>query len=74
MTNYSLLTLFIEMISITKCKKILNKKGISYTDEEIIMIRNVLYKLEEVVHGLQKSHLSNNLNSPVKNLDRSVEQ
>lgn len=62
------------MLSITKCKKILNRKGISYTDEEIIMIRNVLYKLAEVVHELQKNHLSNNSNSSIKNLDTSVEQ
>ena len=51
------------MLSITKCKKILNKKGISYTDEEIIMIRNVLYKLTEVVHKLQKNNLPNDSNS-----------
>ena len=36
------------MLSITECKKILNKKGIQYSDEEIELIRNVLYKLEEV--------------------------
>lgn len=33
------------MLSITKCKKILNKKGIFYTDEEVIIVRNTLYKL-----------------------------
>ena len=46
------------MLSITKCKKILNKKGISYTDDEIIMIRNVLYKLGEVVYKIQKKSAS----------------
>lgn len=35
------------MISITKCKRILNKKGITYSDEEIKLIRGVLYKLAE---------------------------
>lgn len=43
------------MLSITKCKKILNKNGISYTDEEIINIRNVLYKFAEVVHNIKES-------------------
>jgi hypothetical protein len=36
------------MLSITKCKKILNTNGFFYTDEEIDLIRNVLYKLAEV--------------------------
>jgi hypothetical protein len=40
------------MLSITKCKKILNKNGISYTDEEILMIRNVLYKFAEVAQNI----------------------
>lgn len=40
------------MLSITKCKKILNKNGISYTNEEVIMIRNVLYKFAEVAHRI----------------------
>lgn len=41
------------MLSLTKCKKILNKNGIIYTDEEIIMIRNVLYKFAKVYHKHQ---------------------
>lgn len=36
------------MLSITKCKKILNKKGIVYTNEEITLIRDVLYKFAQV--------------------------
>lgn len=39
------------MLSVTKCKKILNKNGISYSDDEILLIRNVLYKFAEVVHN-----------------------
>lgn len=48
------------MLSITKCKKILNKNGISYTDEEVLMIRNVLYKFAEVAHRIieKEKHLS----------------
>lgn len=42
------------MLSLTKCKKILNKNGISYTDDEIIMIRTVLYKFAEVAHNINR--------------------
>lgn len=41
------------MLSLTKCKKKLNKNGIIYTDEEILIIRNVLYKFAEVYHKHQ---------------------
>lgn len=37
------------MLSNTKCKQILNKKGISYTDEEIVIIKETLYKLAEIM-------------------------
>jgi hypothetical protein len=48
------------MLSITKCKKILNKKGISYTDEEVLIIQNVLHKFAEVAHTIieKQKHLS----------------
>ncbi len=46
------------MLSITKCKKILNKNGINYTDEEIIKIREVLYKLAEIEYQSYKEKLS----------------
>jgi hypothetical protein len=36
------------VLSLTECKKILNKKGIEYSDKEVEILRNVLYKLEEV--------------------------
>lgn len=38
------------MLSITECKKKLNKNGVQFTDEEIELIRNVLYKLAEVCY------------------------
>lgn len=46
------------MLSLTKCQKILNKKGITYTDDEIIIIRNILYKLAGVAVNIinKKSH------------------
>jgi len=56
------------MLSITKCKKILNTNGFFYTDEEILMIRNTLYKLAEVYHKyLQKDtrSISSNKNSTI---------
>lgn len=40
-----------KMLSLTKCKKKLNQNGIFYTDEEIILIRNVLYKFAQVYHN-----------------------
>jgi len=36
------------MLSITKCKQILNKSGINYTDEEVKKIRTVLYLFAEI--------------------------
>ena len=36
------------MLSITECKKKLNKNDVQYTDEEIEIIRNVLYKMAEI--------------------------
>jgi hypothetical protein len=38
------------MLSITECKKKLNKNGVHFTDYEIEQIRNVLYKLAELCH------------------------
>jgi hypothetical protein len=36
------------MLSITKCKKILNKNGIEYTDNEIKILRQVLYTIADI--------------------------
>jgi hypothetical protein len=36
------------MLSFTKCKEILNKNGITYTDEEIKTLRSVLYSVAEI--------------------------
>ena len=46
------------MLSLTKCKKKLNKNGFFYTDKEILMIRNVLYKFAEVYHHHTKKNIS----------------
>ena len=43
------------MLSVTECKKKLNKNGVKYTDSEIELIRNVLYKLAEVAIKKQKT-------------------
>ncbi|MFY9309364.1 MAG: hypothetical protein WAQ28_09990 [Bacteroidia bacterium] len=37
-----------QRISLTECKKILNKNGNHYTDNEIIEIRNWLYFMSEI--------------------------
>lgn len=36
------------MLSNTKCKQILNKNGYRFTDQEIELIKNLLYKLAEL--------------------------
>ena len=36
------------MLSITESKKILNRAGLNYTDEEINMIREFIYVLAEI--------------------------
>jgi hypothetical protein len=36
-----------EKISLTACKRILNRKGKKYSDEEIIQIRNWIYHVAE---------------------------
>lgn len=36
------------MLSLTKCKKILNKNGIEYTENEIETLRVVLYAIAEI--------------------------
>lgn len=37
-----------ERLSLTACKKILNKNGNNYSDNEIIEIRNWLYFMSEI--------------------------
>jgi len=41
----------ITMLSITECKKILNKNGIIYNDDEVEKLREALYKIAEIVHS-----------------------
>lgn len=36
------------MLSKTQCKKVLNKNGLFYNDEEIEVIRKVLYQIAEI--------------------------
>jgi hypothetical protein len=36
------------MLSITECKKKLNKKGVHFDDKEIEIIRSVLYNLANI--------------------------
>jgi hypothetical protein len=49
------------MLSLTKCEKVLNNNGVFYTNEEIILIRNVLYKLAQVAYenAVLKNHVQN---------------
>lgn len=53
-----------ERISITECKKILNKNGNHYTDNEIIEIRNWLYFISEIsLASLEESELDKSTNN-----------
>ena len=38
--------------SLSKCKSILQKDGSVYTDEQVIEIKNFLYKLAEMDYGI----------------------
>ena len=42
------------MVSNTKCKQILNSKDIFYTDEEIVFIKETLYKIAEIIYTSEK--------------------
>lgn len=39
------------MLTISQCKKILNKQGIVYSEEEVEKLRDVLYKLAEIIYN-----------------------
>lgn len=43
------------MLSITKCKQLLDKNGITYTDEEIEKIRDFLYLVAEIQYKQLKT-------------------
>lgn len=38
-----------DRLSLTQCKNRLNKKGINYTDEQILAIRDWLYFIGEII-------------------------
>jgi hypothetical protein len=49
------------MLNLEKCKKILQKDGQKYTDEEVKQIRDLLYKIGQLDYQIFKSSkLSNN--------------
>lgn len=50
------------MLSITRCKQILNGKGCTYSDEEVKAVRQILY----VIADLQ---LTNKCNEKTRNDD-----
>lgn len=39
------------MISNTKCKQILNKNGIHYSDKQIEVLKDVLYKIAHLIYN-----------------------
>lgn len=46
------------MLSITECKKILNKNGTVYSDEEVEKLRDVFYKIAEIMYNNDKQILT----------------
>ena len=47
------------MLSISKCKEILESRGKKYSDSEVKDIRELLYKLAEIEHNNFKENLKN---------------
>jgi hypothetical protein len=47
-----------EKMSLAQCKKILNKDGCRYTDEEIIKIRDWIYAVSELTLSFLESRTS----------------
>ena len=47
------------MLSITDCKKKLNRNNVQFEDYEIELIRNVLYKLAEACHIKNNNKIKN---------------
>lgn len=45
---------WIKMLSITECKRILNRGGILYSDAEVEIIRMVLYQIAEMQYQQTK--------------------
>lgn len=43
------------MLTVEQCKKLLPENGHGYTDAEIEQLRNVLYRLAELLLGLATS-------------------
>lgn len=43
-------------LSLEKCKAILNKNGLAYTDEEVLLIREFLYKMAAIVWDDFQAH------------------
>jgi hypothetical protein len=48
------------MLNLEKCKKILQEKGKTYTDEEVKQIRHLLYKLGNLDYQLFTEKQLNN--------------
>lgn len=61
------------MLSDKKCKQILNQNGFFYTDEEVVLIKETLYKLVEIVHkdDLQNK-IKNEKNISVNNIQEET--
>lgn len=43
-----------QKVSLAECRKILNTKGVHYTDEEIIEIRDWLYHMIDIILDVEE--------------------
>ncbi len=44
-----------DKVSLTECRKILNKDGLQYTDADILAIRDFLYLFAEITYGIAEN-------------------
>lgn len=59
-----------QIISLTECRRILNRNGNHYSDEQVIKIRDFLIVLAELQHSHYKSTRDETSNIVHKGIDR----
>jgi hypothetical protein len=51
-----------ETLSLSECKRLLDKSGISYTEKEIKLIRDFLYRIGEIGYQIyMESHTNSSI-------------
>ena len=52
-------------VSLAECRKILNTRGVHYTDEEVLEIREWLYHIIEIILDANEREESKRLNETI---------